>query len=165
MGRNRRRAAYVEFVGKVRGLFTFWTECNAQIHGYSCGHQRGYDSEIEARTAWEEYVRSTHLAPNSEPENIPERFPVAVSIADHVPLIKFEEGFKPTRKRTFEAVMATTSPIKSTPTRLKIQKNAVKDESPPDILVRNQSPKVKCEAPPGTVAQNRFAKFKYEGLR
>jgi ATP-dependent DNA helicase PIF1 len=147
MGRkNRAKAAYVVFVGRIRGIFTTWIECEAQVHGYPGNKQRSFDSTAEARTAWEEFVRSTQQVSSLESREIPDRLPAGDLLLDNVRLFNPEEDQNYARKRTFERIMSSTSSGEGTRSAVKKRKNDISNESLSKIPSGNQSPKPKIES-------------------
>ncbi|KAI9049142.1 hypothetical protein LZ554_006990 [Drepanopeziza brunnea f. sp. 'monogermtubi'] len=56
MARKNRKEAYVVFRGRIPGLYRTWDECNAQISGFSKGHQLGYERLEDAEKAWAEHT-------------------------------------------------------------------------------------------------------------
>lgn len=76
MAKKIAKAAYFVFRGRETGIYYTWPECEAQVLGFSKGHQRGYDTVAEAEVAWAEWERkvSSKLAILSktplEPANV-----------------------------------------------------------------------------------------------
>ena len=53
------KKCYAVYVGKVPGVYNEWPECQAQVHQFSGGSQRGFDSRAEAEDS---YLRWCTLA-------------------------------------------------------------------------------------------------------
>ncbi|EPE26994.1 P-loop containing nucleoside triphosphate hydrolase [Glarea lozoyensis ATCC 20868] len=152
MGRKRStKAAYVVFIGRTRGVFTSWSECEAQIHGYPGNSQKGFESAAEARTAWKEFRRSTQWTPSLTPLEIPDRLPAQDLLTKNIDLFDPKEHQASSRKRNFEA-MNTPSPLEpaSEPARYKkSNQNATTRE----IAKPNKSPELKLEPSDPTYLQ------------
>lgn len=52
MGRKVKKAAYVVFHGRRRGLYYTWDECQEQVHGFPAARFQGYITKQEAEEAW-----------------------------------------------------------------------------------------------------------------
>ena len=107
MGKKRPpKAAYVVFIGRVRGIFSSWKDCEAQIHGYPGNRLKGFDTTAEARTAWEEFFRSTQRTPSNGTLEIPDKLPAGSLLQDSVRFPLEDQKTSP-RKRSFGAIMST----------------------------------------------------------
>ena len=50
------RKWYVVYVGHVPGVYDEWTECQAQVSGFSGGSRKGFDSRVEAEASYLRFI-------------------------------------------------------------------------------------------------------------
>jgi hypothetical protein len=83
------RVAYVVVRGRKPGIYYSWSECNAQVSGFSGNSYMGYNNEGDAEKAWEEYLLNNPLTlqPNDNLVSGRQTFQICDEYGSDVPVL------------------------------------------------------------------------------